>query len=191
MDGTEIGTYRYEREEDANRRIEREIIEDDYKNRKGDYIEYENILNADGLVEKVNFWSYDARENLKELFLVEMNAEYEQGKLVSYTRHAVMEDEELESGERCSLFYDESGKLARMERQDIVSGYKTILYYNYNKRGLVNHFTIDYLIGLRKNQNKTKQDILYKYDRRGNWTKRYWMADQKMRLGDKRKIKYN
>jgi hypothetical protein len=191
MDGSEMGAYRYEREEEGNRRVEREIIEDDHKNRKGDYIEYENLLNADGQVEKVNFWSYNAREKLKELFLVEQNAVYENGRLVSYTRHAVMEDDELESGEQCSLFYDEAGKLTRMERQDISSGYKTILYYNYNKRGLVNLFTIDYLVGLRKNQNKTKQDIFYKYDRRGNWKKRYWMADKKRHLEDKRKIKYN
>lgn len=191
MNGSENGAYRYERQEEGNRRIEREIIEDDLKNRKGDYIEYENFLNAEGLVERVNFWSYNARENIKELFLVEMNAEYEQGKLVTYTRHAVMEDDELETGERCSLFYDEAGKLTRMERQDITSGYKTILYYNYNKKGFVTHFAIDYLVGLRKNQNTTRQDIYYKYDRRGNWTRRYWAADKKRRLEDKRKVKYN
>lgn len=191
VNGTLDAAYRYEREETANRRIEREIILDDRKNRKGDYTEYENFLNTSGQVEKVNYWSYNARENKRELFLVEQNAQYENNQLISYTRHTVTEKGELDSGEKCSLFYNARGRLMRIEREDIISGFKTILYYNYNRRGAVTHFSIDYLVGLRNDQNNQKQDVYYKYDRRGNWTHRYWVADKKRRLEDRRKIKYS
>lgn len=190
VNGVVDAAYRYEREESGNRRVEREIITDDRKNRKGDYTEYENFLNAKGQVEKVNYWSYSAPENKRELFLVEMNAQYDQDRLISYTRHTVTENGELDSGEKCSLFYNTAGKLIRMERQDVISGFKTILYYNYNRRGAVYHFSIDYLVGLRNDQNTQKQDVYYKYDRRGNWTHRYWVAEKKRRLEDRRKIKY-
>lgn len=191
INGALDAAYRYEREDAGNRKIEREIILEDSKNRKGDYIEYENFINAQGQIEKVNYWSYDARENKRELFLVEQNAEYDKDRLISYTRHTVTETGELDSGEKCSLFYNARGWLIRIERQDIVSGFKTILYYNYNRSGSVSHFSIDYLVGLRNDQNTQKQDVYYKYDRKGNWTHRYWVADKKRRLEDKRKIKYS
>ncbi|HET6557821.1 MAG TPA: hypothetical protein VFG54_10940 [Prolixibacteraceae bacterium] len=183
--------YTYEREESGDRQIEREIIHDNNNQRKGDYLEYENFLNAEGKVEKVNYWSYKARDNKRELFLVEKDARYEQGRLVSYTRHAVKEDGEMDTGELCSLVYDSFGRLILMERKDIITGFKTILYYHYNRRGMVSQFTIDYMVGLRNDQNTQKQDIYYKYDRRGNWTRRYWVSDKKRRLEDKRKIKYH
>lgn len=190
VNGVVDAAYTYEWEESPNRQIEREIIHDNINQHKGDYLEYENFLNGDGKIEKVNFWSYNARENKRELFLVEQDAQYEQDRLMSYTRHSVKEDGEMDEGELCSLAYDPSGRLIRMERKDIVSGFKTILYYNYNRRGRIIHYTIDYLVGLRNDQNTQKQDIYYKYDRRGNWTRRYWVADKKRRLEDKRKIKY-
>lgn len=191
INGTLDAAYRYEREDASNRRIEREIVLDDRKNRKGDFIEYENFINDRGQIEKVNYWSYDARENKRELFLVEQNAEYEKDRLIAYTRHTVTENGELDSGEKCTLFYNARGRLIRMERQDMVSGFKTILYYAYNQSGSVSHFSIDYLVGLRNDQNTKRQDVYYKYDRKGNWTHRYWVADKKRRLEDKRKIKYS
>lgn len=190
INGVVDAAYSYEREASANRWVEREVLIDDRKNQKGDYTEYENFLNAQGQIEKVNYWSYDAREKERELFLVEQNAQYDHDRLISYTRHMVTENGELDSGEKCSLFYNGRGKLIRLERQDIVSGFKTILYYNYNRRGRMNHFSIDYLVGLRNDQNTQQQHIYYKFDRRGNWTHRFWLADKKRRLEDKRKIKY-
>jgi hypothetical protein len=190
VNGVVDAAYSYEREVTPFRRVEREITMDDRKNQKGDYTEYENFLNAQGQIEKVNNWFYDARKNSRELFLVEQNAQYDQDRLTSYTRHLVTENGELDSGEKCSLFYNEQGRLIRLERQDVVSGFKTILYYNYNKRGRVTHFSINYLVGLRNDQNTQQQHIYYKYDRRGNWTRCFWLADKKRRLEDKRKIKY-
>lgn len=190
FNGRVDAAYIYEREQSGDRHVEREIVHNPDNRRKGDYLEYENFLNGEGKIEKVNFWSYNARENKRELFLVEQDAQYEQGRLVAYTRHMVKEDGEMDAGELCSLFYDASARLMRMERKDIASGFKTILYYHYNRRSRVTHFTIDYLVGLRNDQNTQKQNIYYKYDRRGNWTRRYWAADKKRRLEDKRKIRY-
>ena len=191
LNGEVNAYYLYQREQVGNKRIEREIIQNNAKGQKGDYIEYENFINAEGKVEKVNFWSFDARNNARELFLVEMNAVYDKGQLMAYTRHSIKENGEMDSGEKCILFYDASDRLIRMERQDIATNFKTILYYYYNRRGFVNRFFIDYLVGLRNDQNTQKQDIYYKYDRRGNWIRRYWISDKKRRLEDKRKIKYN
>jgi len=183
--------YLYQREETGNRKIEREVIKEAVNGKKGDYLEYENFINPRGQVEKVNYWSFDAQANSRVLFLVEMNAVYDQSRLKSYTRHAVLENGEMDTGEKCSLFYDSSNRLIRMEREDIATNFKTILYYYYNKRGNVILFSIDYLVGLRNDQNTSRQDVHYKYDRRGNWIRRYWVADNKRRLEDKRKIKYS
>ena len=191
MDGHVKADYLYQREEQGNRNIEREVIQDTLKGTYGDYIEFENFTNARGQVEKVNFWSFTARKNSRELYLVEMDAEYKYGRLMAYTRHSVNEQGEMDSGEKCTLFYDGSGRLSRMERKDIVTDMKTILYYHYNRRGLVNRFSIDYLVGLRNNQNTQRENIYYKYDLRGNWIKRYWITDNNKRLEDKRKIKYS
>jgi hypothetical protein len=191
MNGSINADYLYQYEEQGNRRIEREVIDDDVNGKKGDYIEYENFLNANGQIEKVNFWSFNAKDNSRELYLVEMDARYEKGKLMSYTRHTINGRGEMDSGESCTLFYDHSGRLLRLERKDVATGLKTVLYYYYNKRGYVNRFCIDYLVGLRNNQNTNRQDIHYKYDLRGNWIRRYWIADNKKRLEDRRKIKYS
>lgn len=191
INGVINADYLYQRQELGNRRIEREIIQKSEIGQKGDYIEYENFINAEGQIDKVNFWSFNARDNSRELFLVEMDASYVNGKLMGYTRHSITDKGEMDRGEHCSLVYDNAGRLIHMERQDIATGFKTILYYHYNRRGLVNRFSVDYLVGLRNDQNTHRQVINYKYDRRGNWVKRYWISEKNKRLEDKRKIKYS
>jgi hypothetical protein len=192
INGKVNADYLYQREEQGNRRIEREVIEDNVNGKKGDYVEYENFINANGQVEKVNYWSFNAKDNSRELFLVEMDAQYDkENKLTAYTRHTVKGNGDLDSGEKCTLFYGPSHRLLRLERKDVATGLKTILYYHYNKRGFVNRFSVDYMVGLRNNQNTNREDIHYKYDLRGNWIRRYWIADNKKRLEDRRKIKYS
>ena len=191
INGVINADYLYQRQEVDNRRIEREIIQNAEKGQKGDYIEYENFINAEGQIEKVNFWSFNAKDNSRELFLVEMNARYVNGKLMGYTRHSITDNGQMDSGEKCSLVYDNVGRLIRMERHDVATGFKTILYYHYNRRGRVDRFSVDYLVGLRNDQNSHRQVINYKYDRRGNWVKRYWISENNKRLEDKRKIKYS
>ncbi len=127
---------------------------------------------------------------MRELFLVEKDVEYQNDKLISFTRYNINENGDPDDGEKCDLFYDPSGRLIRIERKGIALNFNTILYYNYNNRGFANHFSIDYLVGLRNDQNKQRQENYFRYDRHGNWTKRYWITDNKKRMEAKRKIKY-
>jgi hypothetical protein len=189
--GEDDTDYLYQSEQIGNRKIEHEIIQNNSKGKSGDYIEYENFINADGNVENVNFWSYNAREKTKELFLIEKGIEYDKNKLVEFIRYNIKENRAADDGERINLFYDSSGRLIRIERTDMATNLKTILYYYYNKKGFVSRFSIDYLVGLRHNQNNQKQDIFYKYDSQGNWIRRYYgISEKKKRLEAKRKIEY-
>jgi len=184
-------TYLYQSNTIGNIRIEREIINESNQNYDVEYIEYENFADSAGRIQKVNFWSFNAQKNMRELFLVEKNAEYENDRLTSFIRYNLNESGTPDTGEKCDLYYDSSGRLARIERHDISTNLKTILYYQYNERGLVNRFSIDYLVGLRNDQNKQKQDSYFKYDRRGNWVKRYYIIGKKKQVEARRKIIYN
>jgi hypothetical protein len=185
-----MAEYQYKRETIGNRTIEKEIIKDNIQRQEGDYIEYENFTDLKGRVEKVNFWSFNAQENSRKLFLVEKNAQYDNDRLIEFTRYYIEINGDTASGEKINLFYDPSDRLIRIERKDNELNLKTILYYEYNDRGDANHFSIDYLVGLRNYENNQKQDIYFKCDRNGNWVKRYWIANKKKRLEAKRKISY-
>jgi len=173
-----------------NKKIEREIILKNPEGQEGDYTEYENFFNAEGQIEKVNFWAFTAKKNTRELFLVEMDAKYDNGRLLSFMRHNVKEDGSFDSGEKCELFYDFSGQLIRLERKNIELNLKTIIYYSHNSKGFINSYSIDYLVGLRNGQNNQKQDIYFNCDRYGNWVKKYLIYDNKKHLEAKRIIKY-
>jgi hypothetical protein len=119
-----------------------------------------------------------------------MNTEYQNNRLVSFTRHNVLADGNMDSGEKCSLIYDGAGRLTRLERKDIISDFKTVIDFNYNERGLIIRYAIDYLLGFREYQKNPRQDILYKLDARGNWTRKYLVSGDKKRLEARRMIKY-
>lgn len=189
--GKVMADFQYEHETIGNRMIMREITKDDLHGQQGDYIEYENFADQEGRIEKVNCWSFDAQTNLRKLFLVETNAKYNNNKLVSFIRENINENGEPDKGERIELIYDNAGRLIRIERSDNATNLKTILYYNYDKKGSVEWFAIDYMVGLRNNQNTRKQNIYFKYDNHGNWTKRYYLINKKKKgLESKRKIEY-
>ena len=76
MNGKINADYLYQFEEIGNRRIEREVTQENLSGQNGDYVEYENFINSAGQVEKVNFWSFNSKENKRELYMVEMNTEY-------------------------------------------------------------------------------------------------------------------
>ena len=191
INGVVSSDYVYERNQVGNRIIEREIVQDYLHDKKGDYIEYESFVNNNEQVEKVNFWSFDAQKNALELFVVEENAVYDKNKLTEFIRYNVKENGDYDNGEKCRLFYDNYSRIMRIEREDISTKLKTILYYYYNKKGFISQFSIDYLVGLRNNQNNQKQNIYYKYDQHGNWIKRYyWISDTRKRMEDRRKINY-
>lgn len=182
--------YFYESNIFGNKRVIIEITEKNEQNQAIEYIEYENITDSEGKIQEVGFWSFNQQNNKKELFLVEKDVEYKNDQLTSFTRYNIKENGDTDDGEKCGLFYDSSGRLIRIERKDNITNFNTILYYKYNRHGLVNHFSIDYMVGLRDDQNKQQQENYFKYDRRGNWTKRYWISDNKKQLEAKRKIKY-
>ena len=182
--------YAYQRNKVGDRMIEREIIEKDNRGHSGDYVEYENFLDSDGRITKVNFWAVDHQKNTRELFMVEMNAEYKQGKLMSFTRHNISEAGKMDTGEKCELFYDSADRIVRIERKDIESDLKTELSYTLNTNGFLDHYSIDFLVGLPVYGKNPKQDIYYKCDKQGNWIRRYWLADKKKFVEAKRIIKY-
>lgn len=182
--------YSYLRNKTGDRIIEQEIIENGNKNQPGNIIEYENFTDSNGRIAKVNFWSVDQKKNTRELFLVEMNADYKQGKLMSFTRHNVNERGEMDAGEKCELFYDSDDRLIRIERKDMGSDLKTVLYYTYNSNGFLDHYSVDFLVGLPVYGKNPKQDIYYKCDTRGNWVRKYWLSGTKKLVEAKRIIKY-
>lgn len=182
--------YFYESETIGNKRIVRELSGKNSSGQATDYLEYENITDSEGRVQRVEFWSYNQQKKMRELFLVEKDVEYTIDRLTSFTRFNIKENGDYDDGEKCNLFYDSSGRLIRIERKETVLNYNTVLYYDYNNRGNVTRFSIDYLVGLRNDQNKQRQENFFKYDRHGNWTKKYWITNNKRQLEAKRKIKY-
>ncbi len=182
--------YTYQTEITGSRKILREKATDFDSDRKEYVIEYENFLDQEGRVRKVNFWSGNTPESAKELFLFEVDALYDKAKLIEFTRHNIRIDGDTASGEKCSLFYDSDGRLARIERKDISSGFKTAIQYNYNQQGFADHYSIDLFTQIQEYGREQIQEIYFKYDRRGNWTRLYWKSGKKNRLEAKRKISY-
>lgn len=182
--------YFYESNTIGNKKIVREITGENQSGQAVEYIEYENFTDSAGRIQRVEFWSYNQQKNVRELFLVEKEVEYTNDQLTSFTRYNIKENGDPGDGEKCDLFYDQTGKLIRIERKDIVTNFNTILYYQYNNRGFVSRFSIDYMVGLRNDQNKQRQENFFNYDRRGNWTKKYWIVDDKKLLEARRKIRY-
>lgn len=182
--------YLYQRDTIGNRIIVREIITDNTSGHEGDYIEYENFINQAGRVEKVNFWAFNAKECTRELFQVEQDAEYKENQLITFTRHLINENGDTATGEKCNLYYDSSGKLIRIDRIDMASGFKTEIHYSYDDQGLVSHYSVDFLVELQEYGKNQIQDISYKYDSHGNWTQMYWRSGKKNRLEAKRDIEY-
>jgi hypothetical protein len=190
-DGKIQADYLFQHDKKGDRIINREITSDKSLQNKGDYLEYENFINANGQIEKVNFWAYNSKECSKELFLVEQNVNYKDDKLVSFIRQNISLNGDTSSTEKCSLFYNSSGQLIRIERKNIETDLTTILYYIYNNQGFIDHYSVDYLSGLSEFGKKNKnQEIYYTYDQMGNWTMMYRKLEKKNQIEAKRKIRY-
>lgn len=182
--------YNYLRSRVGDRIIVRETIGRYNIGKAEECREYENFTDSDGRISKVNFWLVDQKKNTRDLFQVEMNAEYKEGRLRSFTRHNVEGTGRIDSGEKCELFYDSADRLVRIERTDIESNLKTVLYYVYNNSGFLDHYSVDFLVGLPVYRNNPKQEIYYKCDNRGNWVKKYRLSGKKKLVEAKRKISY-
>ena len=188
--GKVTADFVYQSNTNGNRVTEREIIADNLSGHKGDYTEVENLLDQNGRIEKVNFIAFNAKESSLGVYQTEQDAEYKNGKLIAFTRNQINGNGEADSGENCSLIYNSSGKLIRTERKDNASGFKTVIEYFYNKKGLLSHYSVDFLMELQEKGKNQIQDIYFKYDRHDNWIRKYWKSDNKKRLEAKRKIRY-
>jgi hypothetical protein len=174
-----------------NRYIEREITGPKSKKNRGDYTEYETFQNSEGFPEKVISRAFNSKDKSINIFMIEQDAEYSKDKLQSFTRRNISSGEDLGSLEKCSLYYNSSGQLIRLERKNLDTDLTTILYYSYNNKGFVDHYSIDYMADLVEfGSKKQLQEVYFKYDSHGNWTKKYWKSGKESRLEAKRRIKY-
>jgi hypothetical protein len=181
--------YEYLTQISGNRKTVRESVTNFEGDQGNSILEYENFTDQNGLIQKVNQWSVNGDK--KELLIIENDAAYSNGRLDGFSRNYISVNGDTTAGERFSLFYNAQNQLIRIERKDPVLNLKTFLYYEYDSHGLMHHFSIDYLVGLRNYDANQKQEVFYKYDRRGNWTKRYYrISDKKKGLEAKRLIKY-
>jgi|GEM_PF-987296 len=191
FNGKVIAEYLYQRDTMANRFVEREITSEKSTKSQGDYTEYENFIGPEGRVEKVNFWAFNSKECTRQLFMVEQNVEYRKNKLLAFTRQNIKAEGDTASAEKCILYYDSSDKLIRIERKDIETGFATILYYYYNNQGFIDHYSIDYLVGLSEYGKKNQtQEVYFECDRQGNWITMYRKSGKKNLLEAKRHIEY-
>lgn len=176
---------------EGNRKIVQEKMKDYLSDRKEYILEYENFMDQDGKIRKVNFWEQISPESSKELFLFEMNTEYDKNKLTAFTRYNISATGDTSSGEKCLLNYDSAGRLKRIDRKDVSSGFTTSIQYDINGKGLVGHYSIDLLTEIQEYGRKQIQDIYFKYDNRGNWTRMYRKSGRKNIPEAKRTIRYH
>jgi len=180
----------YQRDTIENRRIERVINNDKNNALFGNYIEYEKFMDSLGRIEKVNFWEFNAKACERNIFLTEENPEYKDNRLVSFTRHLIREDGTPDLGEKCNLIYNSEGKLDRLVRLDLSSGFSTVIQYKYDSQGFLSIYAIDLLSELQEYKKVQIQNIDYKYDKQGNWIRKYYQSDKRKYTEAKRRIKY-
>jgi YD repeat-containing protein len=183
-------TCTYLNKTERDRKINLEKTTDYFSGQKESTIEYENFIDQDGKIRKVNFREQISPESSKDLFMFETNAEYNKNKLNSFIRYTVSEGDTA-SGEKCLLTYDSSGRLKRIDRKDISSGFTTTIQYHYNGKGQVSHYSIDLLTEIQEYGRTQIQNLYFKYDNRGNWTRMYRRTGKKNNLEAKRTIRYN
>jgi len=188
-DGKIQNTCTYQTKTEGNRKIVQEITKD-YSDQKEYMLEYENFLDQEGRITKVNFMEKISPEKPKEWFLTEMNSEYNKNKLTAFTRYTISPSGETSASEKCLLNYDSRGRLKSIDRKDISSGFTTKILYYYNGKGQVIHYSIDLLTEIQEYGRNQIQDIYFKYDRRGNWVQMYRKAGKQINLDAKRTIRY-
>jgi len=138
----------------------------------------------------VNYWAFSAKESTRDLFLIEQDAEYQNNRLSSFTRTLFDEDGNVLGNEKCNLYYNEIGELIRIERIDQESGFRTVLSNQMNGLFMISHYSIDLISEMKEFGKNQIQDIYYKFDDKGNWTRMYRESGNKTYLEAKRKIYY-
>ena len=96
------------------------------------------------------------------------------------------------------LYYNNMNQVDSIIQTDSKNISTIAYYFTYNKKGLikskiVDHNNPDAVLGGVRSWSKERTDkygYLYRYDRYGNWTKRYFITKRGKYLNSKRKIKY-
>jgi len=182
--------YLYSRKTIDDRLIVRETNTVAQNENVDDYVEYENFLNKQGQPIKVNFWAFNATKKTWEIFQAEQNAEYQNGRLTAFTRYQVNDSGDFSSGEKFTIKYNFIGEIVEIERKDLSSGFRTEMKFSYNNQGGIEKSAIDFLTDIQEYNRSQLQEVLYKCDRKGNWTRKYVKAGEEFVLSAKRKIKY-
>jgi len=182
-------TYSYLIKTDGNRKIVQEKTKDYISGQKEYLLEYENFINENGKIVKVDFREQLSPESSKELFMIETDVEYNKDKITTFTRYNVSSGDTA-AGEKCILSYNSLGRLKRIDRKDISSGFTTTIQYYYNGKGQIIHYSIDLLSEIQEFGKQQIQHIYFKYDNRGNWTQMYRKSGKKINLEAKRTIRY-
>jgi len=170
--------------------VKREITRDFQGSRKVSTIEYENFTDKQGRITRTNVRNQSAADQPKELVLIETAAEYNQNKLISFMRHSITFEGDSSSGEKCTLIYSPKGQLEQILRKDISSGFSTSIRYFYNTKGWIDHYSIDLMAEIQEYGREQIQEIYFKCDRHGNWTRMYWKSGKTKQLEAKRTIRY-
>jgi hypothetical protein len=180
----------YKTEAKGNKIIRRETTKNYTSGPRESIVEYENFLDSEGQVSRVNYWNQSSSGKAKDLILFESGAKYEKNKLTAFLRNNINLSGDTASGEECTLHYDAKGRLEQIRRKDISSGFSSSIKYFYNSNGHVIHYSIDLLTELQEYGREQIQDIYFKYDSHGNWTRMYWQIGEKKRLKAKRTVRY-
>jgi len=193
-----VGTFKgktqsrctYQTEKTSNKILKREKLKEYFQGGQETTVEYENFTDQKGRIQKVNVWVREKSGKEKELVSFETDAQYDQDKLTGFTSYSIKLNGDTASGEKCNLQYDQNGRLIKIERKDISSGFTNSIHYTYNDKGCVDRYSIDLLTEVQEYGKKQVQEIYFKYDRQGNWTRMYANSGDRPKLQAKRAIRY-
>lgn len=96
------------------------------------------------------------------------------------------------------LYYNDKNQVDSIVKTDSENISTIVHYFKYNKKGLIKSEKVDHnnpdvvLAGVRpwKKGKHDKYGFYYKYDKYGNWTKRFSLTKHRKYLDSKRMIKY-
>lgn len=122
------------------------------------------------------------------------------GRLISYNQ-TLPSSSRNNSGDLITtfrLYYNNKNQVDSIIQTDSENISKIVYYFKYNTKGLiqskiVDHNSPDAVLGGIRSWKKGKHDkygYFYKYDKYGNWIKRYSITKNRKYLDSKRKIKY-
>lgn len=182
--------YLYQKETKNNRIQAKEFVAESKNGDIGDYLEYDNYLNSENRIEKADCWVYNAKDENRVLYLVEQDAEYSNDRLLNFVRYQFNADGDTTNREKINLAYDSAGNMERIERKDLSSGFTSVISCQYDGKGNLYKYSIDFLVEIQEYKKYQPQDVYYKYDRHGNWIRKYLKFDKSYNLQTKRRISY-